>query len=74
MGGVAGPRGVPRAIVDRLNQEIERALKLADVRERIESFGGSVRYSAPEEFARFIRVEFERWRPVIKQAGVRIGD
>ena len=73
-GGVAGPRGVPRAIVDRLNQEIERVLKLADVRERIESFGGSVRYSAPEEFARFIRVEFERWRPVIKQAGVRIGD
>jgi hypothetical protein len=27
-----------------------------------------------EEFSRFIRAEFDRWGPVIKQAGVRIGD
>jgi len=73
-GGIAAPRGVPRAVVDRINQEVERALKFADVRERIESFGGGVRFSTPEEFARFIRAEYERWGPVIKQAGVHIGD
>ncbi len=60
--------------VQRLNEEVGRALKLADVRERIESFGGQVRHSTPEEFARFIRAEFDRWGPVIKQAGVRVGD
>jgi tripartite-type tricarboxylate transporter receptor subunit TctC len=73
-GGIGSPNGVPRAIIERLNQEVGRALKLADVQERIESFGGTVRFSTPEEFARFVRAEFDRWGPVIKQAGVRIGD
>ena len=73
-GGIASPHGVPRPIIERLNQEVGRALKLADVQERIESFGGTVRFSTPEEFARFVRAEFDRWGPVIKQAGVRIGD
>jgi tripartite-type tricarboxylate transporter receptor subunit TctC len=73
-GGIAAPRGVSRSIVDRINQEVERALKFADVRERIESFGGTVRFSTPEEFTRFVRAEFDRWGPVIKQAGVRVGD
>lgn len=73
-GGIGSPHGVPRSIVERLNQEVARALKLPDVQERIESFGGTVRFSTPEEFARFVRAEFDRWGPVIKQAGVRIGD
>jgi tripartite-type tricarboxylate transporter receptor subunit TctC len=33
-----------------------------------------VRYSTSEEFPRFIRAEYDRWNPVIKQAGARIGD
>jgi tripartite-type tricarboxylate transporter receptor subunit TctC len=73
-GGVGAPHGIPKSVVQRLNLEVQRALKLADVRERIESFGGEVRYSTPEEFSHFIREEFERWGPVIKQAGVRLGD
>lgn len=73
-GGIGAPRGVPGRVVQRVNAEVERALKLSDVRERIDSFGGQVRFSTPEEFTRFIRDEFNRWGPVIKQAGVRIGD
>ena len=73
-GGLAGPRGVPVRIVQRINMETGRALKMSDVRERIESFGGQVRHSTPEEFARYIRDEYERWGPVIKQAGVKLGD
>lgn len=72
--GIGGPRGVPRAIVQRLNAEIGRALALSDVRERIASFGGEVRHSTPDEFARFIREEYERWGPVIRKAGVSLGD
>src|SRR5688572_27650013 len=73
-GGLAGPRGVPPRIVQRLTAEVKRITALPDVRERVESFGGQVRYAAPDEFGRFIRAEFDRWGPVIKQAGVRIGD
>jgi tripartite-type tricarboxylate transporter receptor subunit TctC len=73
-GGIGAPRGVPKAIVQRLNAEIGRALTLPDVRERIVSFGGEVRHSTPEEFGMFIRDEFNRWGPVIREAGVKVGD
>ena len=73
-GGVAGPHGISQPIVQRLTREVERALAMTDVRERIESFGGSIRYRTPDDFARFIRGEFDRWGPVIKQAGVKLGD
>src|SRR5262249_21192559 len=73
-GGIAGPHGTPSRIVQRLNAEVGKALKLPDVRQRIESFGGEVRFSSPDEFTRFIREEYERWGPVISQAGVRAGD
>jgi len=73
-GGVAGPHGIPQPIVQRLTREVEHALAMTEVRERIESFGGSIRYRTPDDFARFIRGEFDRWGPVIKQAGVKLGD
>ena len=73
-GGVAGPHGIPQPIVQRLTREVEHALAMTEVRERIESFGGSIQYRTPDDFARFIRGEFDRWGPVIKQAGVKLGD
>lgn len=73
-GGIAGPRGVPQEIVKRVNVEVGRALTMPDVRERIESFGGQVRHSTPEAFGLYIRAEHDRWGPVIRKAGVKIGD
>jgi tripartite-type tricarboxylate transporter receptor subunit TctC len=73
-GGIAGPRGVPQPIIQRINSEVRRALKMPDVRERIESFGGQVRYSTPDAFGRYIRAAYERWGPVIRKAGVKLGD
>jgi tripartite-type tricarboxylate transporter receptor subunit TctC len=73
-GGIGAPKGVAKVIVQRLNAEIGRALMFADVRERIASFGGDVRHSTPEEFGTFIKDEVDRWRPVIRQAGVSLGD
>lgn len=73
-GGIGAPAGVPRKIVDRLNAEIVRAVNVPDVRERIASLGGEVRHSTPEEFGKFIRDEVNRWVPVIRQAGVTVGD
>jgi tripartite-type tricarboxylate transporter receptor subunit TctC len=73
-GGIGAPRGVSNAIVQRLNAEIRSALTFADVRERIASFGGDVRHSTPEEFGKFIKDEVDRWGPVIRQAGVSLGD
>ena len=70
--GMGAPAGVPRQIVRRLNAEIGRIVDLPDVRDRIASAGAEARRSTPEEFATFIRSEFERWVPVIQQSGARV--
>ena len=70
--GVAAPAKTPRPIIAKLNAEMVRALKMPDVRERIETLGGEPRYSAPEEFKQFLEDEIVRWAPVIKETGVRL--
>lgn len=71
-GGMGGPPGVSKQLVNRLNSEIARIVNLPDVRERIASVGAESHHSGPEEFTAFIRSELERWRPIIQQAGVKV--
>jgi tripartite-type tricarboxylate transporter receptor subunit TctC len=70
--GAAGPKGMPRAVVDRLNAEMKRALDTPEVRgrferEAIEPIGGT-----PEEFGEYIRSEMVKWGRLVKASGVKI--
>lgn len=69
--GVLAPAGTPRAIVERLHQETLRALRSAEVKERITGEGMEVVASTPEEFAAYIKSETEKWKKVIKSAGIK---
>jgi len=71
-GGIGAPAGVPRAVVERLNAEIVRAVADPGVAERLAAVGGDPHTSTPDEFARFIRAEVERWGPVVKQSGATL--
>lgn len=68
--GVLLPVGTPRAIVTQLHQELSAILKLPDVRERLESEGGDIIGSTPQEFARNIENEIEKWTKVVKAANI----
>jgi tripartite-type tricarboxylate transporter receptor subunit TctC len=70
--GVLAPAGTPRAIIQKLNAEIVRVLPLPDVKERLAGDGSEFGKNTPEQFARFIRAELEKWRKVIKTANVRL--
>jgi tripartite-type tricarboxylate transporter receptor subunit TctC len=70
--GVAAPAKVPRAIIDMLNAEMVRALKLPDVQERIQNLGGEPRWSSPDEFKQLLEDEIGRWAPVAREAGVKL--
>ena len=70
--GAAAPAKVPRAIIEKLNAEMVRALKMPDVQERIKNVGGEPRWSTPAEFQTFLAEEIERWAPVARDAGVRL--
>jgi tripartite-type tricarboxylate transporter receptor subunit TctC len=66
--GMAVPAGTPRPIVDRLNQELVRALKLPDVIEWMKQNGLDPAPGTPEEHAAYIRSEIAKWARIVKAA------
>ena len=68
--GVVTTAGTPRAIIDRLNAEISRALLLPDVKQLLFIQGLEVRTSTPAEFGAYMKSEFDKWAKVIKDAGI----
>lgn len=69
--GVLAPAGTPKAVVARLNAEILRALKIPEVKERLESVGFELVGGTPEAFATYIRSEIEKWARVVKASGIK---
>ncbi len=69
--GVLAPAGTPRAIVDRVHQELVRALRAPDVKDRLTNEGLEVVAGTPEEFAAYIRSDTEKWTAVIRAAGIK---
>ena len=68
--GVVTTMKTPRAIIDRLNAEIVRALHAPEVKQLLLTQGLEVRTSTPQEFAAYIRSEFDKWAKVIRDAGI----
>jgi tripartite-type tricarboxylate transporter receptor subunit TctC len=69
--GVLAPAGTPRAVVERLNAEIVRAMHLPEVRERIVTQGGNeVVTGSAEDFASLIRKELQQYAKLIKDANI----
>ena len=70
--GWIAPAATPRPIVNRLNAELVRALKLPDVRERLLSQGSEPVGDSPEQFAAFVKSEHAKWAKVIKAANIKV--
>jgi hypothetical protein len=68
--GVLAPAATPPEIVARLNAALVKGLNTPETRKRIEGDGVELATSTPEEFARLIRTETDRWAKVIKAAGI----
>ncbi len=69
--GVLAPAGTPQAIVGRLHDEIVRALKLPDVKGRLESVGFELVGGTPEAFGAYIKAEIGKWAKVVKASNIR---
>jgi tripartite-type tricarboxylate transporter receptor subunit TctC len=68
---MAAPAGVPRAIIDRLSAEIEKALQAPDVRARLAQLGARELGTTPDEAAARIKREAPRVATAIKKANIR---
>jgi tripartite-type tricarboxylate transporter receptor subunit TctC len=70
--GVHVRTGTPRALVAKLNADLNRALKLPDVHERMAALGLEPAGGTPQAFAEFVKSDIARWAKVIRQSGVRV--
>jgi tripartite-type tricarboxylate transporter receptor subunit TctC len=69
--GVFAPANTPRAIVDRLNKEINAISKQGDVIERLERAGAEPASGTPEQFSKVVKDELDGWKAVIKRANIK---
>ncbi len=64
--GMAAPKGTPRAMIDKLNREVNRILGLADVKARLDQLGLEVQGGTPEFMDNFVRGEIAKLNRLIK--------
>jgi tripartite-type tricarboxylate transporter receptor subunit TctC len=70
--GFFAPAGTPRAIVDRLNKEINVALGHPDVVAAAKARGTEIHKGSAAEFGRFVRAEVAKWAKMVKLTGVKV--
>ena len=70
--GIMAPAGTPREIVTRLNSEVVRLLRTTDLKGNLEGQGLFIIGASPEEFAKHLRAETDKWAKVVKAAGARV--
>ena len=71
--GLFAPAGTPEAVIARLRAETNKALELADVREKLSNAGGVEPWiTTPEEFGAEMKSEFATYGKIVKEVGARV--
>ena len=70
--GLIAPKGIPPAVVAKLNEAYNKALALPELREKIVGPGNEIGGGSPEEFAAFMRSEADRWQKLVKASGIKV--
>jgi len=69
---IIAPRGIPRAYVDRLNADVNVALRDAAVRSRFSDLGAEPRESSPEDMSRVMASDIAKWGEIIRKGGISL--
>jgi tripartite-type tricarboxylate transporter receptor subunit TctC len=70
--GIVGPANLPPAIVKRLNEEINRLLESAELRQQLSGEALEPMPMSPEQFAQYIRDDIARWSKLAKERNIQI--
>jgi tripartite-type tricarboxylate transporter receptor subunit TctC len=70
--GLIGPKGLPRPVVERINAEVGRILKLRETADQLQTDGVSPAGGTPDEFRERIQKEIALWRKVVAVTGVKV--
>jgi tripartite-type tricarboxylate transporter receptor subunit TctC len=70
--GIFAPAGTPRALVERLNAAINKAMTSNEMKDRLRSQGAEPLSGTPEDLAQHVQRELAKYARVVKQAGIKI--
>jgi tripartite-type tricarboxylate transporter receptor subunit TctC len=70
--GVMAPAGTPRDLVAKLNADINKAMQVPEVRQRLEAVGTQLREQSAAEFDAYMRAEVAKYAKLIKDIGVKV--
>jgi tripartite-type tricarboxylate transporter receptor subunit TctC len=70
--GIFVPAGTPRAVIDRLQQDLARILQTKEMQDDAVTMGSQTGGERPEEFAAYVRSEIQRWGKVIRDANIKV--
>lgn len=69
---IVAPAGTPDDIVKRYHDAFEQAMRTPDVRQRMRALDLDIREMSPAEMKSKLQSEHERWRPIVKAAGISL--
>lgn len=69
--GIFAPAALPKNLVVKINGDITAILDTPDMKQRLEKLGADPSPQSPEDFAKFVRAEVEKWAKVVKESGAR---
>ncbi|MDN4590368.1 LacI family transcriptional regulator [Xenophilus aerolatus] len=70
--GIAGPAGLPKEIVAKLNADINKALQDPALKQKLSGQGADVQGSSAADFAKLIRDDIPRWGKLVKDSGAKV--
>jgi tripartite-type tricarboxylate transporter receptor subunit TctC len=70
--GIFAPAAVPKNLVTKINGDITAVLETSDMKQRLDKLGADAAPQSPEDFAKFVRAEVEKWAKVVKESGATV--
>ncbi len=70
--GLLAPAGTPPDVIGRLNTEISKLLRVAEVQQLLAATGVDPAPTSPEEFGVYLKSEFEKWGKVVRDSGATV--
>lgn len=70
--GLFAPTGTPAPLIERINVEVNKALKSPDIIEKLTAQGVAIAGGTTAEFTARVKADYERWGRIVKESGVKV--
>ncbi|MGB3288988.1 MAG: tripartite tricarboxylate transporter substrate binding protein [Burkholderiaceae bacterium] len=70
--GVLAPAGTPKPIIEKLNVEMAKIIKMPDVQAKLDTLGAQPIQMTPDEFGTWLKTQVSNWAKVVKDAGIKV--